>query len=48
MILHDLPDLAAHVERVIFLQRKVIYDGPAANLNAEGLWNLMIEAGRST
>ncbi len=48
MILHDLPDLAAHVERVIFLQRKVIYDGPSANLNAEGLWNLMIEAGRST
>jgi zinc transport system ATP-binding protein len=48
MILHDLPDLAAHVERVIFLQRKVIYDGPSSNLNAEGLWNLMIEAGRST
>jgi zinc transport system ATP-binding protein len=48
MILHDLPDLAAHVERVIFLQKKVIYDGPSANLNAEGLWNLMIEAGRST
>ena len=48
MILHDLPDLAAHVERVIFLQRKVIYDGPSANINAEGLWNLMIEAGKST
>ncbi|HUH79566.1 MAG TPA: metal ABC transporter ATP-binding protein [Methanoregula sp.] len=47
MILHDLPDLAAHVQRIIFLQKKVIYDGPAANLNAEGLWNLMIEAGRS-
>ncbi|HXX55455.1 MAG TPA: metal ABC transporter ATP-binding protein [Methanoregula sp.] len=47
MILHDLPDLAAHVERVIFLQRKVVYDGPSANLNAEGLWNLMLKAGRS-
>ena len=48
MILHDLPDLAAHVERVIFLQRKVIYDGPSANLNAEGLWNLMVKAGKIT
>jgi len=47
MILHDLPDLAAHVERVIFLQRKVVYDGPSSNLNAEGLWNLMLKAGRS-
>jgi zinc transport system ATP-binding protein len=46
MILHDLPDLAAHVKRVIFLQRKVIYDGPSANLNAEGLWNLMVRAGK--
>jgi zinc transport system ATP-binding protein len=48
MILHDLPDLAAHVERVIFLQRKVIYDGPSAKLNAEGLWNLMVTAGKIT
>ena len=48
MILHDLTDLTAHVERVIFLQRKVIYDGPSSNLNAEGLWNLMVEAGKST
>ena len=48
MILHDLPDLAAHVDRVIFLQRKVIYDGPSASLNAEGLWNLMITAGKIT
>jgi len=48
MILHDLPDLAAHVERVIFLQRKVIYDGPSENLNAEGLWNLMVKAGKIT
>ena len=48
MILHDLPDLAAHVERVIFLQRKVIYDCPSANLNAEGLWNLMVTAGKMT
>jgi len=48
MILHDLPDLAAHVERIIFLQRKVIYDGPSANLNAEGLWNLMVMASKST
>ncbi len=47
MILHDLPDLAEHVDRVIFLKRKVIYDGPSANLNAQGLWNLMIEAGKS-
>jgi zinc transport system ATP-binding protein len=48
MILHDLPDLAAHVDRVIFLQRKVIYDGPSASLNAEGLWNLMVTAGKIT
>ncbi len=48
MILHDLPDLAAHVTRVIFLQRKVIYDGPSAGLNAEGLWNLMVKAGKDT
>jgi zinc transport system ATP-binding protein len=48
MILHDLPDLAAHVERVIFLQRKVIYDGPSTNLNAEGMWNLMVKAGKIT
>jgi zinc transport system ATP-binding protein len=48
MILHDLPDLAAHVERIIFLQRKVIYDGPSESLNAEGLWNLMVTAGRIT
>jgi zinc transport system ATP-binding protein len=48
MILHDLPDLAAHVERVIFLQRKIIYDGPSANLNAEGLWDLMVRAGKIT
>jgi zinc transport system ATP-binding protein len=48
MILHDLPDLAAHVERVIFLQRKIIYDGPSANLNAEGLWDLMVKAGKIT
>jgi zinc transport system ATP-binding protein len=48
MILHDLPDLAAHVERIIFLQRKVIYDGPSKSLNAEGLWNLMVTAGRIT
>ncbi len=44
IILHDLPDLTERVERLIFLQRKVLYDGPAKKIGADGLWELMKKA----
>ena len=46
MILHDLPDLTGRVDRLIFLQKKILYDGPAKNLGADGLWKLMVDASR--
>ena len=46
MILHDLPDLTERVERLVFLQRKVLYDGPSKNLGADGLWKLMVDASK--
>ncbi len=47
IILHDLPDLTESVDRLIFLQRKILYDGPAKKLGADGLWQLMQKASRS-
>ena len=44
MILHDLPDLTSHVDRLIFLQHRIIYDGPAKTLGSDGLWKLMTHA----
>ena len=46
MIMHDLPDLIEHVDRIVFLQRKIIYDGPSKKLGSEGLWKLMVKASR--
>ena len=34
------------MERVVFLHHRVLYDGPTSALGAEGLWNLMVQAGR--
>ena len=47
IILHDLPDLTESVDRLIFLQRKILYDGPAKKLGADGLWRLMQKASKS-
>ncbi len=46
MILHDLPDLTERVNRLIFLQRKILYDGASKNLGADGLWKLMVDASK--
>jgi zinc transport system ATP-binding protein len=47
IILHDLPDLTQNVERLVFLQRRILYDGPSKKLGADGLWQLMTKASRS-
>jgi len=47
IILHDLPDLMERVERLIFLQHRVVYDGPSKKLGADGLWQLMLKASKS-
>ncbi len=46
IILHDLPDLTERVDRLIFLQKKIIYDGPSKKLGADGLWKLMVNASK--
>ena len=46
MILHDLPDLTGRVNRLVFLQRKILYDGSAKSLGAGGLWKLMVDASK--
>ena len=47
IILHDLPDLTESVDRLIFLQSRILYDGPAKKLGADGLWQLMQKASKS-
>ncbi len=47
LVLHDLPDLTERVERLVFLQRRVLYDGPSKKLGADGLWRLMMKASES-
>jgi zinc transport system ATP-binding protein len=46
LILHDLTELSQTMERIVFLHHRVLYDGPAETLGADGLWNLMVRAGR--
>ena len=46
MILHDLPDLTERVKRLVFLQRRILYDGSSKNLGADGLWKLMMDASK--
>ncbi len=46
LILHDLTELSRTMERIIFLHHRIIYDGPAAALGPDGLWNLMVRAGK--
>jgi zinc transport system ATP-binding protein len=46
MILHDLPDLTERANRLIFLKRKILYDGPSKSLGADGLWKLMVDASK--
>lgn len=46
VILHDLTELSQMMERIVFLHHRVLYDGPAKQLGAEGLWNLMVTAGK--
>jgi zinc transport system ATP-binding protein len=45
LILHDLTELSRMMERIVFLHHQILYDGPAQALGAEGLWNLMVQAG---
>jgi len=45
LILHDLTELSRTMERIVFLHHRILYDGPAQVLGAEGLWNLMVQAG---
>ena len=46
LILHDLTELSRMMERIVFLHHRVLYDGPSADLGPDGLWNLMVRAGR--
>lgn len=46
VILHDLTELSQMMERIVFLHHRVLYDGPARELGAQGLWDLMVQAGR--
>ncbi|HVP95972.1 metal ABC transporter ATP-binding protein [Methanoregula sp.] len=46
LILHDLTELSRTMERIIFLHHRILFDGPAAELGADGLWNLMVQAGK--
>jgi len=45
IILHDLTELSQMMERIVFLHHRVMYDGPARELGAKGLWDLMVQAG---
>ena len=45
IILHDLTELSQMMERIVFLHHRVMYDGPARELGAKGLWDLMVRAG---
>jgi len=45
IILHDLTELSQMMERIVFLHHRVMYDGPARELGAKGLWDLMVKAG---
>lgn len=45
VILHDLTELSQMMERIVFLHHRILYDGPARELGAKGLWDLMVKAG---
>jgi zinc transport system ATP-binding protein len=46
VILHDLTELSQMMERIVFLHHRILYDGPARELGVQGLWDLMVQAGK--